>query len=51
MEKYFGRCFVIIGVVKPGQVVKRLRLIDLRIVDGIGLKIVPWRKADSLDFF
>ena len=47
---YFGRCFVIIEVVRLGQVVKWPHLMALRSVEGIGLKIVTWRKAASWDF-
>ena len=51
MAMNFGRCFVVIKVVIPVQVVKWPHLMALRSVGSIGLKIVPWRKADSSDFF
>ena len=51
MEMDFGRCFVIKEVVRPDQVVKWPHYMALRNVDGIGLKIVPWRKTDISDFF
>ena len=50
MAMGFGRCFLIREFARPGQVVKWPRLMALRIVDDIGLNIVPWRKAASSDF-
>ena len=47
----FWGMFVMIKVVRPGQVVKWPSLTDMRSVDGIGLKIVLWREAASSDFF
>ena len=51
MAMNFGRCFVVIKVVIPVQVVKWPHLMAPIRVDGIGMKIVPWMKASSSDFF
>ena len=37
-------------VARPGQLVKLPHLMDLRRVNGIGQKIVSWRKDASSDF-
>ena len=50
MAMDFGRFFVIIEVVRPGEVLKWPCLMALRSVDSIGLKIVSWRKTASSDF-
>ena len=43
----FGRCFVMIDSVRPGQDEKCPHLMTQRKVDGRGLKANPWRKAAS----
>ena len=50
MAMNFRRCFVIRELLRLCQGVKWTRLMDLRSVDIIGLKIVPWSKAASSDF-
>ena len=46
----FGRCFVMIDSVRPGQDEKWPRLMAQRKFDGRWLKAHPWRKAASSIF-
>ena len=46
----FLRCFDMGEAVRPGQVVKWLRFMAWRKVDGMGIKTVPWRNVARLSF-